>query len=51
MAPRKEGHSANVQEQGPYSGKHPIATGDIFCTYLHRGLTKPNNTTPKAFKA
>lgn len=30
-------------------GQHSVATEDIFHTYLHWGIKKPNNTTPKAF--
>ncbi len=33
------------------SDKHAVAAGDVFCSYLQKGLKKPDNMTPKAFKA
>ncbi len=33
------------------SGEHAVATGDVFHSYLQRALKKPDNMTPKAFKA
>ncbi len=32
------------------SGEHAVAAGDVFCSYLCKGLKKPDNMTPKAFK-
>lgn len=33
------------------SGKHSVAASDIFCSYLCRGLKKPDSTPLKAFNA
>ncbi len=32
------------------SGDHSVATGDVFCTYLNRGIKKLDNMTPNASK-
>ncbi len=34
-----------------FSSEHSIVARDVFCTYLHRGLKKPDNITPIDFKA
>ncbi len=33
------------------SGKHAVAAGDVFYSYLQKGLKKPDNMSPKAFNA
>ncbi len=32
-------------------GEYVVAAGEIFCFYLCRGIKRPDNMTPKAFKA
>ncbi len=33
------------------SCKHAVAMGDVFCSYLQKGLKEPDDMPPKAFKA
>ncbi len=33
------------------SGENAVAAGDVFCSYMRRALKKPDDMTPKAFKA
>ncbi len=33
------------------SSKHSVAARDVFCSYLHKNLKKPDDMTPKAFTA
>ncbi len=38
-------------ENQVHSSEHAVATGDVFHSYLQRALKKPDDMTPKAFKA
>ncbi len=33
------------------SSEHAVAAGDVLCSYLQRALKKPDDMTPKAFRA